>query len=269
MELVRPNLSAVRSETALGDEPILLEGRHLVGAGFHVAIGADEESDLIVAAIRLGAVARRRAILEGIGPRIFPGIEARRAVDDALPLSRRGEGTVDRRSPGHAVGDVATEAPVVRRIVVGYGAGATLCKDAPVGRSGSATFGLDDDDAVRGRGSVERGSRRALDDVEGLDLFRVDRRQTVLTDSGDVARLGLIAEARAVDNDERFIATAERTDAANTNVRRTTDDAVGLQNLNAGRAALQQLADVRDGGRRDDRIGLDRGDDVSDFTPRH
>ena len=145
-----------------------------------------------------------------------------------------------RTSDGHAVHDVPAERPIVGRIAAGHLRHTVLYERGPLRAARAAALGLDDDDAVRRRRSIERGRGRPADHVDRFDIFGIQRRETIDADSGDVPRLGFVAEPNAVNDDEWLVVQGQRADAADANVWRRADDTLRLNDLHAGRARLEQ-----------------------------
>ena len=105
-----------------------------------------------------------------------------------------------------------------------------------VGQVGAA-LGEDLDDAVGRVGTVERGRRGALDDLDPLDVFTGDVGQG----RGTVARVEPAANDDAVDDDERILPAADAGGAAQLDVRGRTRLTGGTGDPDAGHLALQRL----------------------------
>src|SRR4051812_1557052 len=101
---------------------------------------------------------------------------------------------------------------VVPRIRVAVIEVAALTVDVPVRCPRTAPLGRDDDDAIRGIRTVQRGGRRSFHDLDVLDLLGID-----VANSAGVAATGAIAiapdiarHANAVDHVDRIVRQVER-----------------------------------------------------------
>ena len=91
---------------------------------------------------------------------------------------------------------------------------AAFKKSAPPRRAGPSTLGRDLDNTIRGGRTVLRGCRGALENLHGLDVFRIDvvetrRHLATYADRGrtaDVVLADTVVELDAVDDDQRLVA---------------------------------------------------------------
>src|SRR6185436_18902364 len=118
------------------------------------------------------------------------------------------------------------------------------------GSAGVPLLCLDENHAVGGAGTVDRGSGGILEDRDRLDVRRVEHveriaRKRRITADTEPAGLDLIAgDCHAVDYIERLIAGADRGSATNHNVRACAWLTAVLGDLNARRAAFDHVGDV-------------------------
>ena len=99
------------------------------------------------------------------------------------------------------------------------GADSGVQLQVPLGRAGSASLGEDLDDAGRRIRPVERGRRRALHDLDALDVVGIDVVERAPVDvgaalcgpgEGRVARILIAARTHAVDEDQRLVGQRDR-----------------------------------------------------------
>ena len=169
--------------------------------------------------------------------------------------------------------DVGVGARSVHAVLAAPGASG-LHFGAPDGsRPGGAPLGEDLDDARGGLRAVQRGGRGALDDLDALDVGRVD---VVERAHGDVAapsapairrvrvRQRFAAHAHPVDVDERVAGETYTALAPQADDLRLADGAAPVD-LQAGRLRLQEVGDQH---RPVGNLGhVDLGDGVADLAP--
>ena len=137
------------------------------------------------------------------------------------------------------------------------------------GHAGAVLLRLDQDDAVGGAAAVDRRCRGVLENRDRADVRRVEQVQRAagkrrVTADPENRRFGLRAVDRhAVDHIQRLVRRAQRRSAADAHLGAGPGLAVVLDHLDAGRATLEHLVDVR---RHADvrRVGIDRRDRAGD-----
>src|SRR5690606_21646467 len=123
------------------------------------------------------------------------------------------------------------------------------------------------DDAVRGGRAVERRRRRPLQDLDRLDIGRVDVVQTRrrLTAYAEAERGLRALDAHTVDDDQRRVRERNAVRAADTNARARPRHPRALEDRLARDLALQELRGVRD--RRELHVlDIHRADGVANLT---
>ena len=119
---------------------------------------------------------------------------------------------------------------------------AAFKKGVPPCRTSASTLGRDLDDTVRGGRTVLRGCRRALENLHGLDVFRIDvvearRHLATYADRGRTANVVLadaVVELDSVDDDQRLVAQRNRIGAPDSNARGPADRTAGLAHIHPG-----------------------------------
>jgi hypothetical protein len=150
---------------------------------------------------------------------------------------------------------------------------AALDEGVPSGRPGASTLGRDLDDTIRGGRTVLRGCRGALENLHGLDVFRIyvvetRRYLTPYADRGRTANVVLadtVVELDAVDDDQRLVAERNGIGAADSNARGSAHGTAGLADIHPGNFSGEQLAHRLSTG---DLVGswLESRDGRSDFA---
>ena len=115
-----------------------------------------------------------------------------------------------------------------------------------------APLGRHQDDAVRAAGTVDRGRRRILQDIDGLDVARADRVQVRADD--------------AVHDDERIVARLQRAAAADAQPHHGARLRVGGLDLDAGHEPRDRLIDPGHGDVRNI-VARDRTDGAREVLP--
>ena len=154
---------------------------------------------------------------------------------------------------GLAVGDE----PVLE---IGYfkfaciGGDTVVCTEIDPGLAGLAFAGRHHDDAVGAAGTVDGRSRSVLQDLDVLDVHRVE--------PGEV---GTRAVLDAVNHPQGVGVAVHRGDAADADVRATGRVTAGLRDHHARRCALETLGDV-DRGATVHSLGIDRSHRAGDVA---
>ena len=112
----------------------------------------------------------------------------------------------------------------------------------------------DDDDAVGAARAVDRRRRRVLQDLDRLDVVRIERGERVRRNgrrvvSAAVARVlsvRVVLDREAVDDVERLVVAGHRRAAANADRERRAGRRRRLRHHHAGRGALQRLLERQD-----------------------
>src|SRR5690606_39196570 len=104
-------------------------------------------------------------------------------------------------------------------------------------------------DAVRGLRPVQRGRRRALDDLDRLDDLRADvvqprGRSGVPDAQRDVVAGSGIVDAHAVDVDERLARQHDGTGATDADIAAATDGSAAGRDVHARHAAREHRLEV-------------------------
>ncbi len=131
-------------------------------------------------------------------------------------------------------------------------AGALLDVDRPDRRPLRAALREDLDHARRSLGAVQRRRGRALDDLDALDVVRVDVVERAHRDlsapplhhaGGAHAREGSVHHPHAVDVDDRLVRHRDAGVSAQADLASLAELAAAARHLDPGRRALEQVAD--------------------------
>ena len=149
-----------------------------------------------------------REILKGAGDRDIMVMADGGAVDLALPIGIGSAKGIDRSlvHTGVEIGDEAAELVPIHDLdglLAHAGGDSTIVGDLG-SLVGAALLGRDDDDAVGTARSIDGGSGGVLQDVEALDIGRVDHRKEVGKTLDSV-----VVHCQSVDNDERIVGSVE------------------------------------------------------------
>jgi hypothetical protein len=128
--------------------------------------------------------------------------------------------------------------------------------ERPARRAARAALGEDLDHARRSLGTVQRARRRALDDLDVIDVRRIDVVQRArleigaaepvrVVERGPVAAIALAPHPDAVDIDDRLIALSNADSTAQPDLRPLARHSARLHHAQPRRSALQQLIHVR------------------------
>ena len=138
-------------------------------------------------------------------------------------------------------------------------------------RAAPATLRDDLNDAIRRLRAIERRGGGSLDDLDALDLFRIDVVDPACAATASLHRSlrGIAVHAHAVDVDDRIIAQRETARAPNADLCARADLAGRGQHDDAGRSSPDEL--VHGPRRRNLEYvrRLDRLDDVTDRALLH
>ncbi len=181
------------------------------------------------------------AAAEEVPDRVGAALDRQGTTEGNAGLERRSEAKpfviLDQVEPLDGALTVAVVHTLVEpgRVPEPVGAGAEL--RAPRGPARSAPLGDDLDDAVGGFGAIQGRRRRALEDLDRLDVVRVDivdtGRPIAASAESDAVGAGRVVRADAIDKDDRLGAEAERTHAPDSGHPARPHLAAGPLDLNA------------------------------------
>src|SRR6185503_8964813 len=183
-----------RRDAAELPDAILLHLRHLQEARFVGVLAGEEVREVLHATVHLRAIYLPAARTHRRRPRILQRIPRNEAV---LPAHARGD-LSQRALVNRAGREVGAVPPVPWREVIGGARGALLTPEAPARPARRALFRSDDDHAIRGIGAVQGRRRRALHDVDRLDLIHADVGKTSGTELPERAAGVRYAERRVL-----------------------------------------------------------------------
>ncbi len=134
-----------------------------------------------------------------------------------------------------------------------------------------AVLRRDDDDAVRAARAVDRRRRRVLQDLDRLDVVRVERRhrirrhrrRRVTTAVARALVVRIVLDREAVDDVERLVVAGDRGAAAHANRQRAARRGRRLRHHHAGRRTLERLLERQH--RRLLDVRRDRGDGAGEI----
>ena len=167
------------------------------------------------------------------------------AVDLALPVGIGSSESIDRIlvHTGIQVGDELAELIAghhVHELLAHAGRDGTVVGDLG-SLVGAALLGRDDDDTVGSAGTVDGGCGSVLQDVEALDIGRIDHGEEVGQTLDTV-----VVHCKTVDDDERVIGSVQGRTSTDTDGRAATRGAAGTGNADAGDLAGQHILGVHD-----------------------
>ena len=186
------------------------------------------------------------------------GVHRRVAVGQRLVVERA-VGVVERRNAGAEHGHgIGHRVELARAIAVREFRRAAAQTQRELRLAGAATLGGDDDDTARCFRSVDGRRRRSLQDVDILDVVRIEVGDAVdrilLVAHGDAGTRGArdfiragadghVGDDDTVDDIQRLRGSENGGDAADADAIAATGGAGGLRDLRAGDLALERVLD--------------------------
>ena len=167
------------------------------------------------------------------------------AVDLALPVGIGRSESIDRIivHTGIQVGDKLAELVAghhVDRLLAHAGRYGTVVGDLG-SLVGTALLGSDDDDTVGSAGTVDGGCGSVLQDVEALDIGRIDHGEEVGQTLDTV-----VVHCKTVDDDERIIGSVQGRTSTDTDGGAATRSTASTGNADAGDLTGQHILGVND-----------------------
>ena len=253
--------------------------RDVADARFEVDLGTGRDLQIRAHArlppgvVRLGPLVARPAGGREIAQDPGAAAQARRIVVERAGAEHRRTAGILRLDDVHRPDDAKRVAPVVRRnpaLRVHEPVPPLPDGEAVARPARGALFGDDVDHAARRLRAVQRRGRRPFENLDALDLRRIEvveaRHDARAERLHGHAGAGLAIHAHPVHVDQGFARQGERGHAAHADFGAAPDHPGPGHHHHARRAAVDEALHVGDGCGRHHGVGIDRGDGITERT---